>query len=158
MKGKLIGIKIDDRFIPCETNCTFNYEADMLPTANKSKGAWRDYIEGFKGWSIEVQGRFIVGAVRSSFNKILERTILNRNQTFEIMFASRDGAVPEFYIQGIARVQTATLDAPVDGNATHNFQFIGCGAPTLFFDEYWRLIDAMPAESDKPKIVDTTKW
>ena len=158
MKGRLIGVKLNDSWIPCEQDCTLNYSQEQLPTSSKVKGGWKDSIGGYKEWSIDVSGRLDVGSSNAFFNKVLERFIKEDDAVYEIYFGSRIGAEQTFYLKGKARLQNGTLNANVDNNATRSESYVGCGALECWAEEYRRIINAMPANADKPNIVDTSKW
>lgn len=158
MKGRLIAVRKDGDFIKCEQDCTLNYDQEMLPTSSKVKGGWKDYIGGYKGWSVDVNSRVQIGASQGHTNKALERFINEQDAVYEIYLGSIDGASPEWYVKGLARLQTGNINAPVDGNSMHAQSFIGCGVLESWGEEFWRIINAMPAPADKPNIVDTSKW
>lgn len=158
MKANLIGLIIDGNFVQCEQEVTLNYEQEMLPTSSKAKGAWLDYIGGYKGWSIDVGSRFSVGTDSGYTNKALEKYINTPDAVYELYLTNIFGANPEFYIKGLARLKNGSINAPNTGSASHSQSFVGCGALESWAEEYWRIINAMPVPEDKPNIVDTTKW
>lgn len=158
MEGRILGIKIDGEFSQCEIDCTLNIEQEQLPTSSMDAG-WRESIGGYKGWSVDLSSRLTVGAMLGHTNKVIDRFINEEDAEFELYFGTRDGAQDaNFYLKGRARLQNGSLNAPNNGSAMANFSFVGCGKLESWWDEYWRIINAMPAEADKPLVIDTSKW
>ena len=157
MEGRLIGVKYDGNFFTCEQDSTFSFEQEMLPTSGMDAG-WRDYIGGYKGWSIEYNGKFTTGAMGGNSNKIIDKWLNEPDAVFELYFGARDGADRSGYFKGKARLQNGSVTAPTNGSATNTFSFIGCGKFESWWEEFWQIINAMPAPEDKPFVIDTSNW
>ena len=157
MEGRLIGVKYDGNFFTCEQDSTFSFEQEMLPTSGMDAG-WRDYIGGYKGWSIEYSGKFTTGAIDGNSNKLIEKWLNEPDAVFELYFGARDGADRNGYFKGKARLQNGSISAPTNGSVTNTFSFIGCGKFESWWEEFEQLVNAMPAPEDKPFVIDTSNW
>ena len=158
MEGKILGLKVDNEFAQCEIDCTLNFEQEQLATSGMDAG-WRDHIGGYKGWSVDLNSKLTVGAMLGHTNKIIDRFINEEDAEFELWFGSRDGAQDaNFYLKGRAGLQNGSINAPSNGSAMANFSFLGRGKLESWWEEYWRIINAMPAPADKPLVFDTSNW
>lgn len=155
MKGRLIGLRLDGDYMKCEQDVTLNIDQEMIQI---SAGIFKDYVGGYKGWSIDVNGRFSVGTTQGNTNKVLQNFIDVDDYEYEVYLGSVEGASPEWYVKGKARLQNGSINANIEGNASSVYSFIGCGGLEDWAEEYWQIINAMPAPADKPIIVNTTGW
>lgn len=157
--GKLLGMWIDGSFTPCEMSCSIKMANELLDASGAHNGNWKHYIEGYKSWSASVNGKVFISTFASSFNSIFKKNLLP-NQTFDIMISNRvSDVIPNIIMRGTVRIQDLNMNADTEGKAEYNVNFIGQGALTdVEFEEYFTIINAMPAWADKPNIVDTTKW
>lgn len=154
--GKLMGIQIADNFISCETESTLNFERDMLPKDSVISGRWMEYITGKGNWQMTVNGLLLKREVGADF-KTLYRSFIN-GDLLNIYFRTRIG-VDQFMIwQGNAYVMNGGANAPINGMANWNITFRGVGPLSFDWEEYWTIIDSMPADELQPNIVDTRDW
>lgn len=156
--GKLLGIRIDGDFSPCEVTCSIRDENELLPASSEESGNHENFIEGYKRGSITVNSRLLINASPSGYARIMQKNALP-NQTFELVFENRTSDAPGIMVMGTYRIQEMELTASVGDKAEYNITFVRCGAYTrLEFEEYNIIINAMPAWADKPYIVDTRQW
>ena len=138
-------------------SCSLSVETEALPANSRENGKWNDYIEGYKGWTMSVDGRLLVSTLASSGNRVLQKII--DGGKFKVAFASGVGVSPEIVIEGFAIATGFDMTAAASDDVSYTVNFTGCGAFTTYYvDEFWTLINAMPADADKPNIVDTTDW
>lgn len=158
MQGKIIGIKIDGGWTPCELECQLQFESELLPTSSRKKGYWRDFVEGLRGWSVSLSGRMTPMATnKAAFNQVVQKYLRNEN-SFEIAFATKNGYWPAMKLSGKTMLVNCDFQANTTEMASYNMTFQGCGNLEFEIDDLWSLINAMPAPADKPKVVDTTHW
>lgn len=124
--GKLIGLSIDGAWTPCEIGCSLKFDNELLPASSESNGNWIHEIEGYKSWSMNVNGRVEVGAMASAFSTIVSKNMLP-NQTYTLIWGSKDGAIA---LRGVARIRSIDSNAPSDTFTDYNIQFSGQGALT----------------------------
>lgn len=154
--GKLLGVQVGNSFVSCETSCDFNCTVDMLPASAVTSGRWKEFIPGMRGWTVTVNANLLLATQAADV-----KTVMSAIETGELMgisFATRTGISPHMIISGFAYPQTVSISAPVTGLATSTITFQGNGPTTLDFEEFWLIINAMPANSDKPIYIDTTNW
>lgn len=155
MRGRLIALKVNGDYIKCEQDVTLNFDQEMIQV---SGGIFKDYVGGYKSWSVDVNSRFDLGSSQGYANKILQSFIEIDDKEYELYLGSIEGADEEWYVKGKARLQNGSMNANVSSNAASTSSFIGCGSLEYFSVEFFRIINAMPAYADKPNIVDTTDW
>ena len=61
-------------------------------------------------------------------------------------------------MKGRAGLQNGSVNTPSNGSAMANFSFLGRGKLESWWEEYWRIINAMPAPADKHLVFDTSNW
>lgn len=154
--GKMMGITVGGIFISCETSCDFNCEVEMLPASAVTSGRWKEFIAGIRSWTMSVNMNLLLASAGAD-----AKTLLNSVLTGEILalqFRTRSSISPYLIISGNAFVQTQSISAAFAGKATSIVTFQGTGPFTTDFEEFWLIINSMPAPSDKPFVVDTTNW
>lgn len=154
--GKLLGVQIGNSFVSCETSCDFNCTVDMLPASAVTSGRWKEFIPGMRGWTVTVSANLLLAKQNADVKMVLQA--IESGAKMGISFSTRGGVAPHLIISGFAYPQTAAISAPVSGLATSTITFQGTGPTTLDFEEFWLIINAMPATADKPYIVNTTNW
>lgn len=130
MDGKLIGMKIDGAYTPCEISCSLKTSNEQLDASGEHNGNWKHWTEGYKSWSMSVNARLLKSAAPSGFAKIFKKNLLG-NQTYEVIIGMKDDATnTEFFIKGNAKLQDLDLNAIADSKAEYNINFIGNGVFT----------------------------
>lgn len=160
IEGKFLGMNIDGQWTPCEISCSIRMENELLIASSETKGNWRSYIEGYKGWSMSVNGRLLINNLSSSFNNIFLKNILAQ-QTFQVLIGTYVGSEGDvIIIKGTARIQDLDLIANVESKAEYNINFLGDGPLTqVEFEEFLQLIiNANPIGAAHPIIYDTRSW
>lgn len=152
MKGKILGVKYEGEWYLCERNAELNMDKELYPTASKDKGFWNDYIGGQKGWSITMDGAVNpMSAYSASFNNIIKRFI-NTDTKVQVEFSTKTTeSMLRYY--GQAMIKSINVSAPVQGEASVNFMFQGCGKLNYEEIDLDYIINSMPIIDDKPFIV-----
>lgn len=154
--GKLLGVQIGNSFVSCETSCDFNCTVDMLAASPVTSGRFKEFIPGMIGWTVTVNANLLLASQQADVKIVL--AAIEVGTKMGISFATRGGISPHMIISGFAYPQTVGISAPGTGLATTNIVFQGTGPTTLDFEQFWLIINAMPAPADKDVIVDTTNW
>lgn len=154
--GKLLGVQVGNNFVSCETQCDFNCTVDMLAASAVTSGRWKEFIPGMRGWTVTVNMNLLLATQNADVKTILAQ--IETGEKVGISFCTRNGISPHMIISGFAYPQTVGISGPGAGLATATVTFQGTGPTTLDFEEFWLIINAMPAPADKPNIVDTTNW
>lgn len=159
MDGKLIGFKVDGEYTPCEVTCSLKVSNDQLEASGSHNGNWKYTIEGYKSWVASVNARLMLNASPAGFAKIFKKNLL-KNQTYEIIISLKiDDTNTDFFIKGIARLKDLDFTAGVSNKAEYTLDFIGQGAfEEVNIQEFYTIINAMPAYADKPLIINTSNW
>ena len=154
--GKLMGVAVGGTFISCETESTLNFDKDLLPASSVTSGEYAEFIQGKKNWNVSVNGILLKREAGADFKTLFMAWHLNTVLT--VYFRTRLG-VDQFLIwKGQAIVKSGMANAPKRGFANWNIVFQGNGVLEMDWEEFWTIINAMPAPSDQPNIVDTRQW
>lgn len=156
IRGALIGLKINDSFVSCETSCEFSFDVNMLAASPPDSGRWASFIPGLRSWKMTVNMNLLLASVGADIKTVLQAVITG--EAVQLQFRTNVSISPHMIISGTAYPQTGGITAPGKGNATANVTFTGSGPFTTDFEQFYLIIDAMPAPSDKPYIIDTTQW
>lgn len=154
--GRMLGLRVGTDFVPCELNCTLNFDVDKRDRSSSVNGSWKHHRNGYKGWRMTVNGKLLVSSFAGSFNSLFDAYL--NDVELSVMIQNRNSDGQPFAIWGNATIQSGTLEAPSTGAATWNVVFEGNGALSADITLFWQIINAQPIEADKPNIVDTTGW
>lgn len=115
----------------CSTACTLNIEQELVETLNKSNWRWRRFVNGKRGWSIEVGGYIDNGGIDPM-------TMLG--VSFVVGFAtvaSHEAMNADDYVAdgrrqyyGIGQLASCQLTGELEGYATYSLSFQGSGELT----------------------------
>ncbi|WP_293933143.1 phage tail tube protein [Sphingobacterium sp. UBA6645] len=154
--GKMMGVAVGDNFISCETECTLNFEGETLPKESVESGKWAEFLYGKKTWSISVSGLLLKREVGADFKTLF--TAFINDEILTVYFRTRIG-VDQFLVwSGKAIIKSGIANAPRQGFANWSIVFQGTGPLDFNWEEYFAIINAMPAAADQPNIVDTREW
>lgn len=156
IRGALIGLRINGNFVSCETACDFSFDVNMLAASTPDSGRWAGFIPGLRSWKMTVNMNLLLASVGADIKTVLQAVITG--ESVDLEFRTNMSISPHLIISGTAYPQTGGITAPGKGNATANVSFQGSGAFTCDFEQFWLIINAMPANSDKPVYIDTTQW
>lgn len=157
-KGKLIRLKIDGDYIPCELSCEINVNQEVLPVTNNTQGRAKSFIRGYYEWSVTLESNFTSINNKSASQILLGKILLDGDGSVGLEIVSHDTSGMPFILMGNVIPTTWNLSAGASGLATNNTTFQGNGELILSYDAFWNIINAMPADAEKPNIVDTTEW
>lgn len=153
--GSIIGLKVNGSFISCEVSCTFNFTIDLLDSSAIDSGRWKEFIQGIRSWTMTVNGNLLLQAVPSDIKAIITTGLMQGLPVF-VEFSTRPSSEIQMILSGAALLQSGSINGPASGSANWTCQFQGTGALKTTFNDYDLLIDALPAESPYPIIVDET--
>lgn len=156
IRGKLMGIAIGDKMIACETDSSMTFERDMLPVASVEDGRWSQSLPGKRRWTMTVDGHLLKRDVGADF-KTLFRAFVN-DEEIRVSWRTRQGVDQFLMFEGKAFIVSGMGSAPNKGYATWNIVFQGNGALNMDWEEFFTILNAMPATADQPNIVDTREW
>lgn len=154
--GKLMGIAVGYNFIACETECSLAFDSDMLAKDSTISGKWSEYIMGKRRWTMSVNGMLLKREAGADF-KTLYRAFVN-GDLLTIVLRTRDGVDQYLIWQGQAFVNSGSLTASNRGTAAWTITFQGNGPLNFDWEEFFTIINAMPAPVDQPNTVDTREW
>lgn len=156
IQGRFMGVSVNGVFISCETESSMQFEREMLPASSVSSGDAKEFIQGKYSWSVTVSGNLLKREAGADFKTIYETFL--RKEMVMIQFRTRP-VVDQFLIfEGNAFVQLGNVTAPNRGRSNWSVTFQGNGILGMTWEEFWTIINAMPAPSDQPTYIDTTQW
>ena len=143
LQGKLIGVKINDTYIRCQTDATLTITQDVTdddpckPTeADTTNGAsWVSHTAGTKSWTVSVTAKAFadVAAGLIDNSDIAGLMITGDNSvevTFQTIKTSDYSFASVFLYEGTGTLTSFTHNAPVDGASTYDLEITGNGALT----------------------------
>lgn len=152
IRGDQIRFSLNGDYVNCETSCELNVVTESIGKSSSLTGSWRYSRDGYKSWSMTVDAHAVLSSFAGSFNSMLSQIILGGYVNVEMSVVLDNEKI--LSISGEARVTNFNLSAGT-GNASSNVTFEGNGELKTNFELFWQIINAMPANSDKPNIIDT---
>lgn len=156
LRGELYGVKINGDFIPCEIDAEITITSELVGKSGSQHGKYRRYRYGYISWSISCNARAVVGLLNSSSQNLITSQL--DQIELEVYISARQSNIRTFDIGGMVLIETQQLAFPNTGYANHSISMKGNGELNLTAEEIDLIINAMPADADKPLIIDTTKW
>lgn len=150
--GRLFGIKMNGAFVSCEISCEIVFDREMLPATAVDSGGWKEYINGLRGWSINVNGKLLLDAVGADIKTLLQTAYFSDLPLY-VQFATRPSVTEQLVFSGNALLPSANISAGASGTANWTATLQGNGKLNHNLQDFLLLIDAMPAEADYPTIV-----
>lgn len=129
MNGRIIGIKVDGEFVPCETGCDFSVDGERIATSSKENGSWRNSIAGYRSWKVGVNGNLVINGSPAGAMLLTRAIILGTN--VQLIMTMRITNAEIMTITGTVGTTNITINAPSVGLATWSGSFEGVGAFTL---------------------------
>lgn len=154
--GSLMGLKVDGQYVPCEVSSSFEYTYELKPKSSTESGIAREFKYGKLEWQMSVNANFLAREVGNDFKYIL-RGVLTR-KIFDVEFSTKFGDPAAFAIKGKALTMNGGINAQRGQTSQWNVTFKGTGLFELVENPYFLIINAMPANADKPIYVNTTQW
>lgn len=153
IQGSLIGLMINGAFISCEVSSQINFNQVMIPSSAIDSGGWAEFVAGLRSWSITVNGNLLLEVVPSDIKALITTGFINRQPIF-VMFSTQQSSEIQLSFSGAALFSQGSIAAAAVGVANWSATLQGVGKLTTAYQDLALLIDAMPAESDYPIIVD----
>lgn len=150
--GKFLGVKVNGAFVSCETNCTINFDIDMIAASAVDSGGWKEFVAGIRGWTISLDANLILDPVASDIKALITSGLINRLPLF-VSFSTRPSVAIQLVLSGACLLSGGSITAPVKGSATWNVTLQGTGELDTQYNDFALLIDSMPAAMDWPTIV-----
>lgn len=156
MEGKIFFLKIKDEYIRCETSCTLNITKETVAKSNRTNGKYRAFRSSYISWTATAEAKVVISSMGASSNSLIE-TILNEEE-IDIHLGARINNVDILECWGKAIPTSFDLTAPAVGEATTVITFQGSGELFTKSNSFFKIINAMPADADKPNVIDLSKW
>lgn len=151
-----MGITVDGIFISCEMDSELQFDKDLIPASSVSSGKHTEYVPGKRNWSMSVNMTLLKRKVGADFKTLFQAYY--EDKKVRVQFRTRP-VVDQFLIfEGDAWVKSGGASAPRKGYSTGNMVLIGNGILNMNWEEFWLIINAMPADAEKPYTVDTRNW
>lgn len=154
IRGALMRLTINGKYVDCETACDFNFDQEMIAVSPYTAGRWKHYKPGMRGWTMSVNGNLLLKSVDVTDIK----TVLNAVMTGEEMtlqFRTRGDISPYLIISGQALPTSGGITGPNTGSSTWNVTFQGTGPFETDYEQFYLIINAMPPEADYPLIINS---
>lgn len=156
MQGNAYGIKLGDDFIPCEISCELIINREMINKSGSGSGKFRKYRYGYIDWSVTMDAKSVISTLSGGINNLITSQL--GGQELELMITARVNNIQPFDISGTVLIPNLSLSFSGNTPSTHSVTFQGSGelkAETVLF---WQIINAQPANAEKPYIINTTNW
>lgn len=131
MNGRIIGIKVDGEFVPCETGCDFSVDGERIATSSKENGSWRNSIAGYRSWKVGVNGNLVINGSPAGAMRLIRSIMFG--QDVQLIMTMRVSNAEVMTITGYAGTTNITINAPSVGAATWSGAFDGVGEFTLAY-------------------------
>jgi Phage major tail protein 2. len=154
--GKMMGVTVESKFISCELDSTLNFDKDMVPVSSVQSGKWAEFIPGKRNWQMSINMALLKSKAPQDFKTLYQAWFEDTKIT--VAFRTRLNVDQFLIFEGEGYVKSGDASAPRSGLATGNMVIIGSGILNMSWEEFWLIINAQPANADKPNIVDTTEW
>lgn len=151
--GNLIGLMINGAFVSCETNCSINFNQDMVKSSAIDSGAWSEFVAGIRSWTISVNGNLLLEAVPTDIKAMITTGFINQLPMYA-QFSTSPLAGIQLSFNGAVLFNTASITAANAGVANWTLTLQGTGELETEYIDLALLIDATPSEADYPIIVD----
>ena len=129
MNGRIIGIKINDEFVPCETSCDISFDGERILTSSAENGNWRKSKAGYRSWKASVNGRFEINASPAAALGLMQA--IKDGVDVELIMTLRITSTQSLLIGGTAGTTSVNISAASTGQATWSGSFDGVGEPSL---------------------------
>lgn len=154
--GKMMGVTVDGDFISCELESTLYFDKDMVPVSSVKSGKWGEVVPGKRSWSITVNMALLKSKAPQDFKTLYDAYF--DDTLLQVSFRTRLSVDQYLIFEGQGYLKSGDASAPRSGLATGNMVIVGSGILNKSWEEFWMIINAQPANADKPVIVDTTEW
>lgn len=102
-----------------QRGATLNRSSEAIDVTNKVNGGWKESVAGFKEWSVDCDGLYVVD---DAGYEALEAAF-NASEEVELKIASGN-----LVYVGKAIITDFPIEAPYDDIATYSISFTGTGA------------------------------
>lgn len=158
IKAKLTRFKINGSYVPCELSCELTITQETQQITNNTNGRAKSFRRGYYEWSANVDTKFTVSSSQASSVALLKTVLDDGDGIIDVELITIGDDEAPFSIKGQAIITSSVLSAGNTGHFGNNIVLQGSGALEMDYDIWWRIINAMPAPSDKNKVVQTFNW
>lgn len=156
VQGRLYGISVDGDFVNCEIACSISVSRELLTKSGRTGGQARQFRYGAYTWQIDLDARSVVSILKGSFNSLLEAQLEGRE--LEVFIMARQTNIQEIKIGGTVLIPDLSISFPNSGYSSYNVTFKGSGLLSHDIETLYNIINSMPADADKPLVIDTSAW
>lgn len=144
--GKIIGVMIDDEWLQCQAEATFNGTVNTsedpickdLESDDTNDIPFKDFTPDTREWSIDVSSALLKDSftILNAGVNLIKKFIDGNVVIDSVMFRTKVGqqfADNDMIIEGSAILTNFSITAPATGSNTTSATFQGTGAPTYSF-------------------------
>lgn len=143
LPGKLLGVTVDGQFINCQIDATLtitNNFTESTPCKPSSEEAYKSpqtvkRTVDSRDWTLTYSAKQFADAVAANQNTIAQKMLAGGNPYVQVTFQTTQTTDYDFPItfvyEGEGVIQDVTLNAPQDGDATHDGTIVANGDLTF---------------------------
>lgn len=154
--GKITGdalcFYIDGHALACELSCDIQVTQDMKAVSPYLAAGWQHNIPGIRSWQMSCAANFLTHFKEADYKVILQAMLDGR--PMQVAMRTATDYAPSFILSGQAYASTTTLSSSGNDLVGYTAAFTGNGPLAMSSEaaegDYWRILNANPAEDDKP--------
>ncbi len=121
------------------TSCTVNITQEPRDRTHKNSGGWRKITEGLRSWTIDIEGLYawanssgsvLTNGIDDIFSSYITPDRTSRGE-LTVKFGTNDSDTGDTYYSGTIWVNSITLSAGTEDNATYSLSGEGDGEITV---------------------------
>lgn len=139
LPGKLLGVTTDGEFINCQLDATLNLTLNLTestpckpsPTETYKSGQTIKRTIDSRDWTITFSAKALAQALANNQNKLAQKLLVGGDPNVQVTFQTTETTDYDFPIvfvyEGEGILQDLTINAPQDGDATHDGTIVANG-------------------------------
>lgn len=156
LKGDFVAISVDGYRFDCETQCSFNFDREYIAINAQQNGYFARYRPGKMTWGMDATVFASMASQYGDFKHIINK--MKMGSPVQIEFGTITGVEPYWRVTGEAFGKNVTVSANIGEYLSASINFIGSGAFNTDWNQFALVINAMPAEDDKPIYIESFNW